>query len=109
VVIAGGARDQELVLFYAVAVFVSFLMGLTAMVYFSYRERHIGWLVLNVAATISVAFTLVVSALRLAAIASLGATAIVAGGLYIAWVRAGRPGGAAYALAEAEAPENETE
>jgi len=109
VVIAGGARDQELVLFYAVAVFVSFLMGLTAMVYFAYRERHFGWFALNVAATIAVAFTLVVSVLRPAAIASLGATAIVAGGLYIAWVRAGRPRGAAYALAKAEAPDDETE
>lgn len=109
VVIAGGARDQELVLFYAVALFVSFLMGLTAMVYFAYRGRHFGWLILNVAAEIAFAFTLVVSVFRPAAIASLGATAIVAGGLYIAWVRAGRPRGAAYALVEAEAPDDKTD
>ena len=53
VVIAVDAQDQELVLFYAVAVFVSFLMGLLAMVTFSkcglppslagrQRARHAG-------------------------------------------------------------------
>lgn len=103
VVTAGGARDQELVLFYAVSVFVSFLMGLTAMTYFAYRERHMGWFALNVAAGIAVAFTLVANLFRPAAIGSLAATGIVAGGLYYAWVRAGRPRGASHALAEAEA------
>lgn len=107
VVTAGRARDQELVLFYAVAVFVSFLMGLTAMAFFAYRERHYGWLTLNVAAAIAVAFTLVANLFRPAAIGSLGATALVAGGLYYAWVRAGRPRGASHALAEAEAPDDE--
>lgn len=105
VVIAGGARDQELVLFYAVAVFVSFLMGLTAMAVFAYRERHFGWFSLNVSAAIAVGFTLVANLFRPAAIGSLGATALVAGGLYYAWVRAGRPRGASHALAEAEAPD----
>jgi amino acid transporter len=107
VVIAGGARDQELVLFYAVAVFVSFLMGLTAMAFFAYRERHYGWLTLNVAAAIAVAFTLVANLFRPAAIGSLAVTALVAGGLYYAWVRVGRPRGASHAIAEAEKPDNE--
>jgi len=35
VIVAAGARDQELVLFYAVAVFLSFLAGLLAMLKFS--------------------------------------------------------------------------
>lgn len=108
VVTAGGARDQRLVLFYAVAVFVSFIMGLIAMAYFAYRERHLGWFSLNVAATIAVGFTLVANLFRLAAIGSLAATALVAGGLYYAWVRAGRPRGASHALAEAEAPDDTT-
>jgi amino acid transporter len=103
VVVAGGARDQQLVLFYAVAVFVSFLMGLTAMAVFAVRERRKGWLVLNVAAGVAVAFTLVANLLRPAALGSLAATGLVAGGLYIAWVRAGRPRGASHAVAEAEA------
>ncbi len=105
VVVAGGARDQELVLFYAVAVFVSFLMGLTAMAVFAYRERHFGWLTLNVSAAIAVGFTLAVSLFRPAAIASLAATMLIAGGLYYAWVRAGRPRGASHALAEGEVPD----
>ena len=105
VVAAGGAQDQELVVFYAVAVFVSFLMGLTAMSLFAYRERHLGWFTLNIAATIAVTFTLVANLFRPAAIGSLAATGLVAGGLYFAWVRAGRPGGASHALAEAEAPD----
>ena len=95
-------------LFYAVAVFVSFLMGLTAMAYFAYRERHFGWLILNAAAAVAVGFTLVANLFRPAAIGSLGATALVAGGLYFAWVRAGRPRGASHALAEAEAPDEST-
>jgi len=70
VVTAGGAKDQELALFYAVAVCVSFLMGLTAMAVFAYRERHFGWFTLNVAAAIAVAFTLVANLLRPAAIGS---------------------------------------
>ncbi len=105
VVAAGGAQDQKLVVFYAVAVFVSFLMGLTAMALFAYRERHLGWFTLNIAAAIAVAFTLVANLFRLAAVGSLVATALVAGGLYYAWVRAGKPRGASHALAEAEAPD----
>ncbi len=103
VVVAAGARDQRLVLFYAVAVFVSFLMGLLAMATFAWRERRVGWVVLNVVAAVAVAFTLVANALRPAAMGSLAATALVGGGLYLAWVKAGRPRGASHAVAAAEA------
>jgi amino acid transporter len=109
VVAAAGARDQRLVIFYAVAVFVSFLMGLVAMATFALRERHLGWFVLNAVATLAVAFTLVANLTRPAAIGSLAATLVVAGGLYWAWVRAGRPRGAALAVAEAEASEAEVD
>ena len=108
VVVVGGAKDQELVLFSAVAVFASFLRGLTAMAFFAYRERHLGWFSPNIAAAIAVAFTLVANLFRLAAIGPLAATALVAGGLYTAWVRAGRPRGASQALAEAEAADEPT-
>ncbi|WP_228374255.1 amino acid permease [Demequina phytophila] len=102
VVAAAGAYDQKLVLFYAVAVFVSFLMGLVAMARFSHREGRNGWVALNVVAAVAVGFTLVANLLRPAAVGSLAATGLVAGGLYWAWVRAGRPRGAANAVAEAE-------
>ncbi|MHB1490240.1 MAG: APC family permease, partial [Cellulomonas sp.] len=102
VVAAAGARDQELVLFYAVSVFVSFLVGLVAMATIARREARRGWFALNVAAAVVVAFTLVVNLTRPAAIGSLTATALVAGGLALAWVRAGRPRGIAHAVADAE-------
>lgn len=105
VVAIAGAQEQELVLFYAVAVFVSFIMGLIAMAAFAYRERSMPWLVLNVVAGLAVAFTLVANLTRPAAIGSLAATLAVAGGLYWAWVRAGRPRGTLEAVAEAEAGE----
>ncbi|MGH2479708.1 MAG: amino acid permease, partial [Ktedonobacteraceae bacterium] len=64
VVIVVNAQDQELVLFYAVAVFVSFLMGLLAMVQFSLRERTVLSLLVNVLGTLVVGFTLVMNLLR---------------------------------------------
>ncbi len=109
VVAAAGARDQSLVLFYAVAVFVSFLMGLIAMARFSARDHRPGWVVLNVAAALVVAFTLVANLARPAAIGSLIATAVVAAGLYWSWVRAGRPRGTGRAVAEAETLEEEVD
>ncbi len=58
---------------------------------------------LNVVAATAVAFTLVANSLRPAAVGSLAATALVGGGLYLAWVEAGRPRGASHAVALAEA------
>ncbi|MGC4175582.1 amino acid permease [Demequina sp.] len=103
VVAIAGAYDQRLVLFYAVAVFVSFLLGLLSMLRFEYQARRWGWVALNAAATIAVGFTLLANLTRPQALGSLLATAIVAAGLYAAWVRAGRPRGTANAVAEAEA------
>ena len=103
VVTAVGAHDQELVLFYAVAVFISFLLGLAAMVKFEFKDKRWGWLTLNVVALIAVAFTLFANLHRVEALGSLFATGAVAALLYVAWVRAGRPRGAANAVAEAEA------
>lgn len=102
VVVAAGGRDQELVLFYAVAVFVSFLIGLVAMATFARREHRRGWLVLNSVAAAVVAFTLAVNLTRPAALGSLLATALIAAGLHGAWVKAGRPRGVAHAVVEAE-------
>ncbi len=45
-------------LFYAVAVFVSFLAGLAAMARFSLRERRPGLAAVNVLGAVAVAFTL---------------------------------------------------
>jgi amino acid transporter len=103
VLIAVGARDQELVLFYAVTVFVSFLVGLLAMSRFSYVERRPLSLLVNVLGAGVVSFTLVLNLLRLYPLLSLGAATGIASALYLLWVRAGRPRGIASAVQEAEA------
>ncbi len=103
VVAAAGGQDQELVLFYAVAVFMSFLAGLLAMARFARQDHQGGQLVLNLVGAAVVAFTLVVNLARGLPLVSLGASLLIAGILYRAWVRAGRPGGIRDLAAQAEA------
>jgi hypothetical protein len=90
---AASGREQELVLFYAVAVFVSFLAGLAAMTRFSLRDGRWGLAALNAFGALSVAFTLAVNLGRGYPLLSLAATALIAVGLYALWRRAGRPSG----------------
>ena len=104
---AAGGDDQKLVLFYAVAVFMSFLAGLLAMCVFSVRGRHKASLALNLLGALVVAFTLVVNLARITPIASLAAALTVATLLYGLWVRAGRPRGIRNVAAEAEILEPE--
>jgi hypothetical protein len=103
VVVAAGARDQELVLFYAVSVFMSFLVGLVAMAKFSRQARHWPSFAMNSLGAAIVAFTLAVNFGRGDPIASLAAALLIAFVLYRLWVRAGRPRGIAQAVVEAEA------
>ena len=91
--LAAGGHEQELVLFYAVAVFVSFLAGLTAMMHFSLRDGRRGLAAVNLAGAVAVAFTLVVNLGRGYPLLSLLATALIAAVLYAPWVRSGRPSG----------------
>ena len=93
VIVAAGARDQELVLFYAVAVFLSFLAGLLAMLKFSWVEGRRRWVVVNGAGSLLVGFTLVINLLRGYPLVSFGAALVIAGTFYWLWVRAGRPRG----------------
>ncbi len=99
--IAGG-NDQVLVLFYAVAVFLSFLAGLLAMTAFAWRERRRRRFVLNAAGSLVVAFTLVANLTRGTPLVSLVAALILGGGLFALWVRAGRPQGVRNVAAESE-------
>ena len=91
VLLAAGGHEQELVLVYAVAVFVSFLAGLSAMARFSLREGRLGLALVNLAGAVAVAFTLAVNLARGYPLLSLVAMLVVAGLLYWAWVRQGRP------------------
>jgi hypothetical protein len=93
VLVAASGREQELVLFYAVAVFVSFLAGLAAMTRFSLRDRRRGLAAVNALGAVSVAFTLIVNLGRGYPLLSLLATVLIAAGLYVLWRRAGRPTG----------------
>ncbi|MFF0428662.1 amino acid permease [Streptomyces sp. NPDC004520] len=103
IIVAAAGEEQELVLFYAVAVFVSFLVGLLAMTRFARAERKpvLAWL--NGTAAAAVAFTLVVNLLRGWPVLSLVATMLVAGAFYVRWARAGRPSGIEDVEARAEA------
>ncbi|MDQ0632771.1 amino acid transporter [Arthrobacter pascens] len=100
---AAGGNDQELVLFYAVSVFLSFLAGLMSMAVFSRRARHLGYLIMNIAGTLVVTFTLIANLSRGLPVASLAAALAIAGVLYRAWSKAGRPPGIRNVGAEAEA------
>ncbi len=91
VVVVAQAREQQLVLFYAVAVFISFLAGLAAMARFSHQERRTGALVGNLVGVVVVTLVLVVNLARGYPLVSLIASLLIAGALYRAWVAAGRP------------------
>jgi hypothetical protein len=93
--VAAGGHEQELVLVYAVAVFVSFLAGLAAMARMSLRDQRPGFAAINVAGAVAVAFTLAVNLSRGYPLLSLAAMLVIAGALYAAWARAGRPTGVA--------------
>ena len=102
VVVAAGARDQELVLFYAVSVFMSFLVGLLAMARFSRKDRKLASLAMNSLGALVVAFTLAINLGRGDPIASVAAALLIALVLYALWARAGKPRGIAQAVVEAE-------
>lgn len=99
---AAGGNDQELVLFYAVSVFLSFLANLLAMAVFSHRDHRRGYLIMNIVGATVVAFTLIANLARGLPIISLAAALIIAAILYGAWVGAGRPRGIRNVEAEAE-------
>ncbi|MGM7775455.1 hypothetical protein ACSVHC_05460 [Arthrobacter sp. KNU-44] len=97
-----GANDQELVLFYAVAVLLSFLGGLVSMARLARKDRQPGVLILSTVGALAVAFTLVANLSRGFPIVSLAAALAVAGLLYRLWTKAGRPRGIRNVAAEAE-------
>lgn len=99
---AAGAHDQELVLFYAVAVFMSFLVGLLAMGSFSRREHRAASTAMNFTGAAIVAFTLAVNVARGQPAVSVLAALAIAAALYGLWVRGGRPRGIAGVMSEAE-------
>jgi amino acid permease len=102
IVVAARASEQELVLFYAVAVFLAFLFGLLSMHRFARAEHQWQFELLTLTGLAAVIVTLAVNLGRLYPIASLAAATAIAVTLQRLWVRAGRPNGAADAEALAE-------
>lgn len=103
IIVAAAGQEQKLVLFYAVAVFVSFLVGLLAMARFAHGERKGALAAVNGLAAAAVAFTLLVNLLRGWPVLSLAATLAIAAALYVRWARAGRPSGVEDVESRAEA------
>ena len=102
VIVAAGGRDQELVLFYAVAVFVAFLSGLCAMAKFSLVRGSRPSYVVNLFGAGVVIFTIAVNLRRGYPVISLLAAGAIAAGLYVLWARSGRPAGISQAEMMAE-------
>ncbi len=98
-----GANEQVLVLYYAVSVFMSFLVALLAMARFSRQEHKHASLIMNGVGALVVAFTLVVDLGRGQPIAAVAASLLIAALLYGQWIGAGRPRGIAGVLSQAEA------
>jgi hypothetical protein len=90
-VVAAGGRDQELVLFYAVAVFMSFFAGLAAMARLHLAEGNLTRLVFDLVGVGLVGFTLLVNLARGYPIVSVVASLAIGLLLYRLWVHAGRP------------------
>jgi Amino acid permease len=103
IILLAGGHEQELVLIYAVAVFVSFLAGLLAMAHFSRRRGSQLLTATNLLGAIAVAFTLAVNLTRGYPLIAIAGTVLVAGFLYWRWVRAGKPRGIQAIEREAEA------
>ena len=93
IILIASGQEQELVLVYAVAVFVSFLAGLLAMARFSARRGARLLALTNLLGAIGVAFTLAVNLGRGYPLLALAGTALIAFVLYRRWVGAGRPAG----------------
>jgi hypothetical protein len=102
IILIASGQEQELVLVYAVAVFVSFLAGLLAMARFSHREGSPLLAVTNLVGAAGVTFTLLVNLARGYPLLALGGTVVIAAALYWRWVRGGRPRGIEAIEREAE-------
>jgi amino acid transporter len=91
IILIARAREQELVLVYAVAVFVSFLSGLLAMARFFHRRGARALTATNLLAAAAAAFTLMVNLARGYPLIAIASAALIAAVLYGRWVRVGRP------------------
>jgi hypothetical protein len=96
-ILVAGGRDQELVQFYAVAVFASFLGALTAAARLAWRDGRRTAFAVDAVGVALIAFVLVLNLRRTDAVIALGAAALLSLALWRRWVARGRPTGVARA------------
>jgi hypothetical protein len=99
-VLAARGEEQELVQFYAVSVFASFLAATVGCARLSHRDGRRAAAAANVLGAVLVAVVLALNLTRLDSVIALGASALVALYLWRAWTRRGRPGGLIDAVGE---------
>jgi amino acid transporter len=90
-----GGREQELVHYYAVAVFAGFLGALLGCARLSQRDGRTAELAVNLVGVTVVVFVLSLNAARPDGVIVLIAAGLLAGYLYAIWRRRGRPAGVA--------------
>ncbi len=95
ILVAAGGREQNLVEFYAVSVFASFLAATIGCARLSRRDGRRIPLALNLLGAALVTAVLIENVTRLDGLIALLASAVVAAYLWSIWVRRGRPGGVA--------------
>jgi Amino acid permease len=93
-----GGDEQQIVRFYAVAVFASFLGALIGCARLSLRDGMRAAFAVNAVGIVLVAFVLAINLTRIDAVISLVATAAIALYLWRAWIARGRPRGLATAM-----------
>lgn len=98
IVLASG-RDQEIVQFYAVAVFLSFFGATAGCARLNWRDGRRSAFAVNALGVVLVGFVLVLNALRPAGAIAIAGTVLLALWLWRTWVSRGRPSGVAGATA----------
>jgi len=92
-ILASGGHEQELVHFYAVSVFASFLAATIGCARLSQLDGHRGAMAINLLGAALVALVLAINLTRLDSVIALSASGLVALYLWRAWVGRGRPSG----------------
>jgi hypothetical protein len=92
-VTAAAGDEQQLVQFYAVSVFASFLAATVGCARLSQREGRLGAAAVNLLGAALVAFVLVLNMTRIDSVIALAASGLIALWLWRTWVARGRPRG----------------
>ena len=92
-ILAAGGREQQLVHFYAVSVFASFLAATLGCAKLSHSDGHRGAMALNLCGAALVALVLALNLTRLDSAIALLASLLLAFYFWRGWVAAGRPDG----------------